>query len=69
MPDEFGECTVRLQDLPPSVRGFVCHTDDGDPVVILNSRLTREANRGSYDHELRHIERGEMYDPNYREYE
>lgn len=68
MQDAFDECTVRLQDLPPSVRGFVFHTDDGDPVMVLNSRLTREANRGSYDHELLHIQRGDMDDPTYHEY-
>lgn len=67
--DEFDECTVRLKDLPPSVRGFVFHTDDGDPVVILNSRLTREANRRSWLHELRHVRRGDLDDPTYHEYQ
>lgn len=68
MTDRYGEYTVLLKDLPPSVRGFVFHTDDGDPVMILNSRLTREANRGSYDHELLHIQRGDMDNPNFIEY-
>lgn len=57
-----------LMDLPTSVRGLVFHDDDGDPVIVLNARLTREANRKTYKHERDHIERGEMYDENYHEY-
>lgn len=36
--------------------------------MVLNARLTREQNRKSYDHELEHIERGDMYEPTYNEY-
>lgn len=68
MKDEFDEYTVRLKDMPPSFRGLVYHTDDGEPVLILNSRLTRETNGKSYLHELRHIERGDLDDRTYREY-
>ena len=63
------EDRVILQDLPTSVRGFVFQGSDGDPVIVLNARLTREQNRKTYDHEKRHIERGDMYEPNYIEYE
>ena len=59
---------VILQDLPTSVRGFVYQDDAGDPVIVLNSRLSREQNRRTYDHERGHIDRGEMYEPNYKEY-
>jgi hypothetical protein len=62
------EDRVILQDLPTSVRGFVFQGSDGDPVIVLNARLTREQNRRTYDHEKKHIERGEMYEPNYNEY-
>ncbi len=68
MGDAYGECTVILKDLPPSVRGFVFHDDDGRPVIILNSRLTREANGQSYLHELRHIERGDLDNLDFHEY-
>lgn len=68
MPDEYGEILTRLENLPTGVRGLCYHDDDGRCYVILNARLTREANAGSYDHELGHIARGEMYDRNYREY-
>lgn len=68
IPDEFNEVQTRLENLPHGVRGFCYHDDDGRCYVILNARLTREANAGSYDHELGHIVRGEMYDAGYREY-
>lgn len=57
-----------LMDLPTSVRGLVFHDDAGDPVIVLNARLTREQNLKTYDHERRHIDRGEMFEPNYNEY-
>lgn len=68
MQDAFNEYTVRLVDLPPSVRGFVFHDDDGSIVIILNSRLTREANGRSYFHELRHIQRGDLENLLFNEY-
>ena len=60
---------VILQDLPTSIRGFVFQGDDGEPVIVVNSRLTREQNRKTYDHERGHIDRGEMNEPTYHEYE
>lgn len=62
------EPIIRLQDLPVSVRGFCYHDDDGRAYIILNARLTREMNASSYLHELRHISRGDMYNPDYLEY-
>jgi Zn-dependent peptidase ImmA (M78 family) len=68
MKDEYNECKTRLMNLPPSVRGFCYHDDEGNEFIFLNARLTREANRASYGHEIRHIENGDGYNPNYREY-
>ena len=62
------EKEVILQDLPTSVRGFVFLGDDGEPVIVVNSRLTREANRRTYLHEKKHIERNELSDTDYLEY-
>ena len=59
---------VILEDLPTSVRGFVFEDNNGDPVIVLNSRLTFEQNRKTYDHECGHITRGELADPTYNEY-
>jgi hypothetical protein len=63
------ERSVILQDLPTSVRGFVFQGEDGEPVIVVNSRLTREANRKTYDHEQKHIRMNELTDPTYNEYE
>ena len=57
-----------LMDLPTSVRGLVFHDDAGDPVIVLNARLTREQNRKTYDHEKKHVKNNELTDPNYIEY-
>lgn len=59
---------AKLVDLPTSIRGFCFHDDDGEEYVVLNSRLTWEQNRITYDHEQKHIEYGEMYDQTYDEY-
>lgn len=59
---------VILQDLPTSVRGFVFQDTDGEPVIVVNSRLTREQNRKTWDHEQEHIARGDLNEPTYNEY-
>lgn len=60
---------VILMDLPTSVRGFVFLDENGEPVIVLNARLTREQNRRTWQHERKHIERGDMHEPTYHEYE
>ena len=62
------EVRTILQDLPLSVHGFVFHDDDGQPVVVLNSRLSVERRRKAYKHEVDHIKNGDMYNENYNEY-
>ena len=62
------ERPAMLVDLPTSIRGFCYHDDDGEEYIILNSRLTREANKVTFMHESRHVENGEMYDSAYIEY-
>ena len=57
-----------LDNLPTTVRGFCFHDDDGEAFVVVNSRLTREQNRRTYDHEKKHIDRGEMFNEDYHEY-
>ena len=58
-----------LMDLPTSVRGFVFLGEDGDPVIVVNSRLTREQNRKTFRHERRHVRRGDLENKAYKEYE
>ena len=62
------ENEVILQDLPTSVRGFVFQDEDGEPVIVVNSRLTREQNIRTFDHEQNHIRRNELNEPTYIEY-
>lgn len=62
------ETKVILQDLPTSVRGFVFQGEDGEPVIVVNSRLTREQNRKTYRHEHKHIKKNELTDQTYKEY-
>ena len=57
-----------LANLPTSVRGFVYKAENGDPVIVVNARLTREQNMITYDHEQQHIENGDMEKQNYNEY-
>lgn len=66
MPME--EYRVTLANLPTTIRGYVFLESDGVPRIVLNANLTREQNRRTMDHELKHIENGELSDPNYHEY-
>jgi len=59
---------VILQDLPTSVHGFVFLGDDGEPMIVVNSRLTREQNRRTFRHEKKHIRMNELSDPTFIEY-
>ena len=59
---------VILKDLPTSVRGFVFLGDDGEPVIVVNSRLTREANIRTFRHEKKHIKKDQLSEPTYNEY-
>ena len=61
------ENEVILQDLPTSVRGFCFLGEDGEPVIVVNSRLTREQNRKTYRHERKHIRKNQLTDKNYKE--
>lgn len=59
---------VVLRDLPTTIRGFCCLGSDDEPIIVLNSRMPVEIQKKTYQHELRHIESGEMDDPEYDEY-
>ena len=59
---------ARLVDLPPAVRGFCYHDNDGEDYIVLNSRLTWEQNLDTYLHEQDHIQHGDLCDLSYNEY-
>lgn len=56
-------------DLPTTVRGFVYHDNNGEYYIVVNARLTREANRRTWIHEKRHIRCGDLENTCYHEYE
>lgn len=59
---------VVLQDLPTTVRGFTTFGSDHEPIIILNSRLSRESQRVTYKHEMNHILFNHLYEDAYEEY-
>lgn len=59
---------IVLKDLPVHVRGFVCLGSDFEPIIIINARMTREQQLRTYRHEIKHLQRGEIYNVNYHEY-
>lgn len=44
-------------DLPPKVKGMVVKTFDEEEcyTIVLNSRLTAEQNKETYEHEMKHL--------------
>ena len=62
------EVPVVLKDLPIRIKGFVCLGSDYSPVIIINSRLSAEQQRKTYQHEVNHILNGDMDNPDYQEY-
>jgi len=62
------EVPIVLKDLPVDIRGFVCLGSDYEPIIVINSRLSREQQLKAYAHELRHLRRGDMFNEDYHEY-
>lgn len=60
--------TIVDPSLPHSVNGFCYHDLDGNEFFVVSDRLDPFRRRETADHELRHLQRGEMYDTNYQEY-
>jgi len=59
---------IVLKDLPPDVRGFICLGSDYEPIIVINSRMSREQQLETYRHEQNHLKRGDMYNEDYNEY-
>lgn len=54
---------VRFIPLPWHVRGFVTPNDDDTYSVYINSLLPEAIQRAALEHELRHIQNGDLYSP------
>ena len=59
---------VILNNLPTTVKGFVYTDSSGMPCVVLNARMPHEIQVEAYDHEVKHIQRGDMDNKDFREY-
>ena len=55
------EIIIRLMPLPAHVRAFTMPDAQGDYNVYINVLLSREQQDRSFQHELRHIRRGDFY--------
>lgn len=54
------EIFTRVAPLPVSISGYTVRDRNGDFNIILNDRLTHERQMEAYNHELRHIQRGDF---------
>lgn len=50
---------VLYNDMPTRIKSFVLPDNFGNYTIVLNSKLTREQNLKSMQHEIEHIERGD----------
>ena len=62
------EVPIVLKDLPAEIRGVICLGSDFEPIIVINSRLSREQQLRTYRHELQHLRKGEMFNEDYHEY-
>lgn len=53
--------TIRLLDLPCSVKAMVALDEDGYYNIYVNSRLSREEQRKATKHELNHMQEDDFY--------
>ena len=51
---------VKTISLPTTVRGFVRKNSDLTYTIVLNDKLNYEMQRRCYNHEMYHIERGDL---------
>lgn len=59
---------IREMDLPDHVDGFSYHTDDGEYIIVVNSKQGIIKNRNTVTHEIQHIIRGDHENTDYIEY-
>lgn len=50
---------IRYADMPPSVKAYTV-LQDGFYTIVLNSRLCREMNVMSFEHEINHINKDDF---------
>lgn len=51
---------TKLIDLPTRVRGYTVRDKNGDFCIVLNARINQESRIKTYEHEVKHIKRGDF---------
>lgn len=51
---------VHLIDMPCSVTGITVKVDADTYCILINARLSRDAQIRAYDHEIQHIDSGDF---------
>ena len=59
---------VVFRKLPGRIHGFTCLGSDYEPIIVINEDLSPEERLRTFEHEMRHIERNELFDDSYNEY-
>jgi len=59
---------VVLARLARNVHGFCTIGSDYEPIIVLNVQLSPEQMRRTYLHELRHLQKGDLWNESYDEY-
>lgn len=54
------EIYTRLSNFPTSICAFTVRDRDGDYNIYLNARISHERRVQAYEHELKHIKRGDF---------
>ena len=55
------DCWITLYDLPPHVDALVRETSDGTILMLINAALDAIGRRRAYEHERKHILRGDLH--------
>ena len=55
------DCWITLYELPPHVDALVRESSDGTIMMLINSALSALGRRRAYEHERRHILRGDLH--------
>lgn len=51
---------VHLIDLPIAVEGYTVRTGPDEYAIFINAKLSDEQQRKTYDHEIAHIDNGDL---------
>ena len=52
---------VRFIDLPPRIHAFTSIDEDGRANIYINRRMNSAAHRGSFLHEINHLQRNDYF--------